>query len=73
MHLYCRQSLFTLLSIYYRNYMHDIVLISFFTRTKALVDEKQTELRQGLQLPASYKEEASVEQLTGTQLCAQAG
>lgn len=53
--------------------MHDIVLISFFTRTKALVDEKQTELRQGLQLPASYKEEASVEQLTGTQLCAQAG
>ena len=37
------------------------------------MDEKQAELRQGLQLSASYKEEASVEQLTGTQLCAQAG
>lgn len=44
-----------------------IVLIPFFTKTKALVDEKKTELRQGVQLPANYKEETYVEQPRGMQ------
>ena len=50
-----------------------MLILSLSLQKQALAGEKQTELRQGLQLAESYKQEASVEQLRGTQLCAQAG